>query len=108
LEKPGVAHQRILILDFGSQVTQLIARRVREAQVYCEIHRPDNGLYEHPDFTWPELEASAREAYRTFYGRPSYVFRQLRRSAERGQLLREARYTLALGATGLMSAFARR
>jgi GMP synthase (glutamine-hydrolysing) len=31
-------HERILILDFGSQVTQLIARRVREAGVYCEIH----------------------------------------------------------------------
>jgi len=30
-------HDRILILDFGSQVTQLIARRVREAGVYCEI-----------------------------------------------------------------------
>jgi GMP synthase (glutamine-hydrolysing) len=29
---------RILILDYGSQVTQLIARRVREAEVYCEIH----------------------------------------------------------------------
>ena len=29
---------RILILDFGSQVTQLIARRVRENGVYCEIH----------------------------------------------------------------------
>src|SRR5262245_7840046 len=28
----------ILILDFGSQVTQLIARRVRESGVYCEIH----------------------------------------------------------------------
>ena len=28
---------RILILDFGSQVTQLIARRVRESGVYCEI-----------------------------------------------------------------------
>src|SRR5580765_8351172 len=29
---------KILILDFGSQVTQLIARRVREAGVYCELH----------------------------------------------------------------------
>lgn len=34
-------HQRILILDFGSQVTQLIARRVREVGVYCEIHPGD-------------------------------------------------------------------
>jgi GMP synthase (glutamine-hydrolysing) len=34
-------HDRILILDFGSQVTQLIARRVREAHVYCEIHPCD-------------------------------------------------------------------
>jgi len=34
-------HQRILILDYGSQVTQLIARRVREAGVYCEIHAGD-------------------------------------------------------------------
>src|SRR5262245_61319263 len=29
---------KVLILDFGSQVTQLIARRLREAGVYCEIH----------------------------------------------------------------------
>ncbi len=36
-------HDKILILDFGSQVTQLIARRVREAQVFCEIHPHDVG-----------------------------------------------------------------
>ncbi|AJC22191.1 glutamine-hydrolyzing GMP synthase [Pandoraea pulmonicola] len=34
-------HDKILILDFGSQVTQLIGRRVREAHVYCEIHPND-------------------------------------------------------------------
>ena len=31
-------HQRLLIIDFGSQVTQLIARRLRELHIYCEIH----------------------------------------------------------------------
>ncbi|MFZ5538552.1 MAG: glutamine-hydrolyzing GMP synthase [Pseudomonadota bacterium] len=36
-----MSHEKILILDFGSQVTQLIARRVREAKVYCEIHPYD-------------------------------------------------------------------
>ena len=36
-----MTHSKILILDFGSQVTQLIARRVREAHVYCEIHPCD-------------------------------------------------------------------
>ncbi len=36
-----MAHDKILILDFGSQVTQLIARRVREAHVYCEVHPCD-------------------------------------------------------------------
>jgi GMP synthase (glutamine-hydrolysing) len=33
-------HQGVLIIDFGSQYTQLIARRVRENHVYCEIHPP--------------------------------------------------------------------
>jgi GMP synthase (glutamine-hydrolysing) len=32
------SHQRLLIVDYGSQVTQLIARRLREARIYCEIH----------------------------------------------------------------------
>jgi len=36
-----MSHDSILILDFGSQVTQLIARRVREAHVYCEVHPCD-------------------------------------------------------------------
>jgi GMP synthase (glutamine-hydrolysing) len=34
---PEPNHERVLIVDFGSQVTQLIARRVRESGVYCEI-----------------------------------------------------------------------
>ena len=37
-----MATEQILILDFGSQYTQLIARRVRELNVYCEIHPYNN------------------------------------------------------------------
>jgi len=37
----NLMHQKILILDFGSQVTQLIARRIREAHVFCEVHPCD-------------------------------------------------------------------
>lgn len=36
-----MTHAKILIIDFGSQYTQLIARRVREANVYCELHPYD-------------------------------------------------------------------
>ena len=41
-----MTQDKILILDFGSQVTQLIARRVREAHVYCELHSFDMPLAE--------------------------------------------------------------
>ena len=33
-----MAHQTVLIVDFGGQYNQLIARRVRECGVYCEVH----------------------------------------------------------------------
>jgi GMP synthase (glutamine-hydrolysing) len=38
----STSHDRLLIIDFGSQVTQLIARRLRESSVYCEIHPYQN------------------------------------------------------------------
>ena len=41
-------HEQILIIDFGSQFTQLIARRIRELNIYCEIH-PFNKLPEISD-----------------------------------------------------------
>ena len=37
-------HDRILLVDYGSQFTQLIARRIREAGVYCEIHPPTRDI----------------------------------------------------------------
>jgi len=43
--------EKILILDFGSQYTQLIARRIREAQVYCEIHPYNMELEKIRDFS---------------------------------------------------------
>jgi GMP synthase (glutamine-hydrolysing) len=47
---PDIHSEKILILDFGSQYTQLIARRVREAHVYCELHPFDMDLQAIRDF----------------------------------------------------------
>jgi GMP synthase (glutamine-hydrolysing) len=47
---PDIHAQRLLILDFGSQYTQLIARRVRECGVYCEIHPWDTSDEELAEF----------------------------------------------------------
>ena len=61
-------HDRILIIDFGSQVTQLIARRFRELNVYCEIHPYQN-------VTDTFLERFAPKAV-VFSGGPDSVTRQ--------------------------------
>ena len=42
IDQTSRSHERLLIIDFGSQVTQLIARRLRELNVYCEIHPYQN------------------------------------------------------------------
>ena len=59
-------HDRLLIIDFGSQVTQLIARRLRELNVYCEIHPYQN-------VTEAFLKGFAPKAV-IFSGGPSSVF----------------------------------
>ncbi|MFC1843816.1 glutamine-hydrolyzing GMP synthase [Thermodesulfobacteriota bacterium] len=47
----NIHSEKILILDFGSQYTQLIARRIREAHVYCELHPFDMDLQAVRDFS---------------------------------------------------------
>ena len=37
-EEDGLAREMVIVLDFGGQYNQLIARRVRECNVYCEVH----------------------------------------------------------------------
>lgn len=72
------------------------------------IHSNGAHLYEHPDFSWPELEAHTQRAYRSFYGRPRYVARRTLRAIRSGALMSELRYTAGIGAGGMMEAFQRR
>ena len=53
-------HKGILILDFGSQFTQLIARRIREMNVYCEIHPCTEPFHE--DWTYDGIVLSGGPA----------------------------------------------
>jgi GMP synthase (glutamine-hydrolysing) len=69
---------KILILDFGSQVTQLIARRIREAGVYCELHEHDVGEAFIRDFAPKGIILSGSHASVTEEAPPAadpYVFR---------------------------------
>ena len=63
LVQPG--HDTILILDFGSQYTQLIARRIREQGVYCEIR---------PCTDAPPTEADPHMRGLVLSGGPSSVY----------------------------------
>lgn len=62
--------EKILILDFGSQYTQLIARRVREAHVYCEIHPFNMGLKAIRDFDAKGIILSGGPSYVTDQSAP--------------------------------------
>ena len=68
-------HDRLLIIDFGSQVTQLIARRLRELNIYCEIHPyqtlDDDGLrvvLRTPDEEVMDLVAAVSRLRRAHFG----------------------------------------
>ncbi len=84
------------------------ARHIDMDTVDFSIHNSGNHLYEHPDFSWPELQAHTRAAYRTFYGRPKYVARRVMRAMRNKELTQQLRYSAELGTGGLMEAFQRR
>ena len=69
-------HDKILILDFGSQVTQLIARRVREAHVYCEVHPCDVGDDWVRDFAAVEFASSGETEQWLFPAREQLISHQ--------------------------------
>ena len=79
MSAPNIHSEKILILDFGSQVTQLIARRVREIGVYCEILPYDADVQLMKDFAPQGIILSGGPESTTEEGSPrapSWVFEQ--------------------------------
>jgi GMP synthase-like glutamine amidotransferase len=90
--------QRLLILDFGSQYTQLIARRVRECGVYCEIYPFDITAAEIAEFgpAGVILSGGPRNCYRGRHA--AHTTKRIRvRRARAGHLLRSAGYGCPVG-----------
>ena len=70
MSSKNIHSEKILILDFGSQVTQLIARRVREIGVYCEIYPFDADLSLIKDFNAQGIILSGGPESTTEQGSP--------------------------------------
>ena len=75
--------EMIIVLDFGGQYNQLIARRVRECNVYCEVH----------PYTLPlEKIKEMNPKGIIFTGGPNSVYRRNLRDVQRKSLIWESRY----------------
>ena len=72
------------------------------------FHRQASEWFDHPDLSWPQIESGVRYAYRTFYGRPRWIGRWLKRSVRTGELwsqvAQSGAWAIRMSAQGLRSA----